>query len=342
MEAHGTGTTLGDPIEAQALLATYGQDRERPLLLGSLKSNIGHTQAASGVAGVIKTVMAMHHGELPRSLHIDKPSSHVDWSEGSVELLTKATRWPEADRPRRAGVSSFGISGTNAHVVLEQAPADESIAPEAGRRPGVVPWLVSGRTEAALDAQVERVKTLAGTTGLSPVDVGFSLATTRSAFEHRAVLLASADGDVTEAARGAAGNGRLAMLFSGQGSQRLGMGRELYERFSVFAEALEAVFAEFDESLREVMWGEDAGGVGADGSCSARVVRGRRGVVPSGRVVGCEAGLRRWPLHRRGGRGPCGGCAVAQGCRRAGVRAGPPDAGASHRRRHGRGPGDRG
>ncbi|KJY41174.1 hypothetical protein VR41_13755, partial [Streptomyces sp. NRRL B-1568] len=257
VEAHGTGTTLGDPIEAQALLATYGQDRERPLLLGSLKSNIGHTQAASGVAGVIKTVMAMHHGELPRSLHIDKPSSHVDWSEGSVELLTKATRWPEADRPRRAGVSSFGISGTNAHVVLEQAPADEDPAPEAGRRPGVVPWLVSGRTEAALGAQVERVKTLAGT-GLSPVDVGFSLATTRSAFEHRAVLLASADGDVTEAARGAAGNGRLAMLFSGQGSQRLGMGRELYERFSAFAEALDAVFAEFDESLREVMWGEDA------------------------------------------------------------------------------------
>ncbi|WP_188306817.1 type I polyketide synthase, partial [Streptomyces sp. CBMA123] len=251
VEAHGTGTTLGDPIEAQALLATYGQDRELPLFLGSVKSNLGHTQAAAGVAGVIKTVQAMRAGVLPKTLYVDAPSSHVDWSAGSVELLTEAREWPEAGRPRRAGVSSFGISGTNAHVIVEQAPAADRAA-AAGVAPGVgpvvVPWVVSGASEAALDAQ------LAGLAGLdgSPVDVGLSLAG-RSRFGHRAVLL-----DGAEVARGAAGERRLALLFSGQGSQRLGMGRELYERFAVFAEAFDAVCSEFDPALREVVWGADA------------------------------------------------------------------------------------
>ncbi|GAA3031221.1 hypothetical protein GCM10020000_05180 [Streptomyces olivoverticillatus] len=257
VEAHGTGTTLGDPIEAQALLATYGRDRERPLLLGSVKSNIGHTQAAAGVAGVIKMVMAMRHGTLPQTLHVSEPSTHVDWAAGEVALLTEPTPWPELDRPRRAGVSSFGISGTNAHVVLEQAPAAKATTPEPVVSLAVVPWLVSGRTETALQAQVERLRSFAtDTADHSPVDVGFSLATARSVFEHRSVLLASDQGVVEVADGFAAGHGRLAVLFSGQGSQRLGMGRELYERFPVFAQALDAVLAELDPQVRDVMWGD--------------------------------------------------------------------------------------
>ncbi|MGW0565477.1 type I polyketide synthase [Streptomyces sp. NPDC003016] len=268
VEAHGTGTTLGDPIEAGALLATYGQDREeqRPLWLGTVKSNIGHTQAAAGVAGVMKMVLALREGVLPQTLHVDAPSSHVDWSAGDVRLLTEPVPWPQGERVRRAGVSSFGISGTNAHVLLEQAPpaedADEP-APAPELTPRTVPWPVSGRGEAALDAQLEQVRALAEVPGHDPLGIGFSLATTRSAFEHRAVLLASAneDGALVEAARGVSGKGAVAVLFSGQGSQRIGMGRELHARFPVFAEALDDVLElldkELDRPLREVMWGTD-------------------------------------------------------------------------------------
>ncbi|WP_254407469.1 type I polyketide synthase [Streptomyces sp. GMY02] len=278
VEAHGTGTPLGDPIEAQALLATYGQDRDadRPLLLGSVKSNIGHTQAAAGAAGLVKMVMALRHGTLPRTLHLTEPSTHVDWSAGAVELLADTTAWPETGRARRAGVSSFGISGTNAHVVLEQGPTETASGsgPATVARdgaPGAVPWLVSAKSEAALDGQIARIREFAedgsgnghgnGYAPALPVDIGFSLATSRSLFEHRAVLLATDDG-VPEIARGLAAERPTAVLFSGQGSQRLGMGRELYGRFPVFAEALDSVLVLLDGELgrpvRDVIWGGDA------------------------------------------------------------------------------------
>ncbi|MGW2162303.1 beta-ketoacyl synthase N-terminal-like domain-containing protein, partial [Nonomuraea sp. NPDC001699] len=204
VDGHGTGTVLGDPIEAQALLATYGQDRERPLLLGSIKSNIGHSQAAAGVAGVIKMVMAMQRGILPRTLHVDAPTSHVDWSSGAVELLTEARPWPQVDRPWRAGVSSFGISGTNAHVILEQGPVvEEPVGTAGGAGPhGTVPWVVSAKSEEALRAQAGRL--LAHVDGLRPVDVGYSLAMTRSMFEHRAVVVG---GDLRAVASGEPGVG---------------------------------------------------------------------------------------------------------------------------------------
>nr|WP_323183774.1 SDR family NAD(P)-dependent oxidoreductase [Streptomyces canus] len=277
VEAHGTGTRLGDPIEAQALLATYGQDRpaERPVLLGSVKSNIGHTQAASGVAGVIKMVLAMRHGVLPRTLHVDEPSSQVDWSAGAVELLTEQTDWPRTGRPRRAGVSSFGISGTNAHVVLEQAPAapgtpETPVAP----RTGLVPWVVSGRTDEALRGQAQRLLSWARRREAVDVSgVGAALAGTRTGFEHRAVVLgadldeltaglaALAQGEpAARLVRGSVGatDGRVAVLCTGQGAQRIGMGHQLYVAFQVFAEAFDVACGELEQwvdfSVRQMVF----------------------------------------------------------------------------------------
>ncbi|WP_455753787.1 type I polyketide synthase, partial [Streptomyces koyangensis] len=266
VEAHGTGTTLGDPIEAQALLATYGQERPRadqPLLLGSIKANIGHSQAAAGVAGVIKMVEAMRHGRVPKTLHVDAPTPQVDWDAGNVRLLTEATPWPEADRPRRAAVSSFGVSGTNAHVILEEAPAEDAAAvrerqveaPASVLSAGVPAWVVSGRTAVALAGQAGRLREyVAGRPELPVRDVAWSLATGRSVFEHRAVVLGGeraellaglasvakgqpAAGVVTgEVAPGVAGG--TAFVFPGQGSQWVGMGRELAESSPVFAARL--------------------------------------------------------------------------------------------------------
>ncbi|MDH2430900.1 SDR family NAD(P)-dependent oxidoreductase, partial [Sphaerisporangium sp. TRM90804] len=281
VEAHGTGTTLGDPIEAQALLATYGQGRgdDRPLWLGSIKSNMGHTQAAAGVAGVIKMVMAMRHGVLPRTLHVDAPSPQVDWSEGAVELLTEVRDWPVEGRPRRAGVSSFGISGTNAHVIVEQAPESSAVAvavavagspgaPDTASAPvartlahvgaetpaaslPVIPWVLSGKTAEALRAQAGRllahVQTAESGAGhaAGALNVGYSLVTGRAMWTHRAVVvgadreellaaLAALSQDGTGVATGTAARpGKLGVLFTGQGAQRLGMGRELYEGFPV-------------------------------------------------------------------------------------------------------------
>ncbi|MFE0486088.1 SDR family NAD(P)-dependent oxidoreductase, partial [Streptomyces tendae] len=286
VEGHGTGTTLGDPIEAKALLETYGQERpeDRPLWLGSIKSNIGHAQAAAGVGGIIKMVMAMRHGRMPRTLHVDQPSTHIDWSAGNVRLLTEAVEWPEGDHPRRAGISSFGVSGTNAHIILEQAPVlaaaeaetAEADSPASAVQAGPLLWSVSGRSADSLRAQAERLHAYVdGDGSLSPVDVGFSLVSSRAALERRAVVvgrdraeLLAALGSVAAGEpaagvqQGVVSDGLTAVLFTGQGSQRLGMGRELYEAFPVFASAFDAVCERLDvllgRSLREVVWGADA------------------------------------------------------------------------------------
>ncbi|ARF77490.1 polyketide synthase [Kitasatospora albolonga] len=277
VEAHGTGTRLGDPIEAQALLATYGQDRpvDRPVWIGSLKSNIGHTQAAAGVGGVIKSVLAMRHGVMPKTLHVDGPTPEVDWSAGAGQLLTESRTWDDAGRPRRAGVSSFGISGTNAHVILEAVPAE---APPAGAvedasRPGAVVWPVSARGAEALRAQAGALAArVLAEPGLDVADVGYSLAVGRASFEHRAVVVggdrsellrgvkALAEGPSAAVSGGGVVSGRSVVVFPGQGSQWVGMAAELLRESEVFAgrmgECERALAPYVDWSLGEALGSE--------------------------------------------------------------------------------------
>ncbi|MCC9312087.1 SDR family NAD(P)-dependent oxidoreductase [Kitasatospora sp. RB6PN24] len=304
VEAHGTGTPLGDPIEAQALLATYGQERggNGPLWLGSVKSNIGHTQAAAGVAGVIKMVMALQHRELPATLHAAERSPHIDWSAGEVELLTEAVPWSAENRVRRAGISSFGMSGTNAHLILEEAPAEDPAAAEGLDEPvdeaqvksaavvegAPAAWLVSGRSAQGLAAQAGRLRDwVVARPELAPGDVAWSLAATRSVFEHRAVvvggereqLVSGLEGLAAGASAGSVVSGmartgsRTAFVFAGQGAQWVGMGRELVRSSPVFAARL----AECERALApHVPWslGEVIAGVpGAPGLDSADVVQ---------------------------------------------------------------------
>ncbi len=248
IEGHGTGTALGDPIEAQALLATYGQDREIPAYLGSVKSNIGHTQFAAGVAGVIKSVLALRAGVIPASLHVGQPSAQVEWSAGAVEVVTERRAWPETGRVRRAGVSSFGISGTNAHVILEGV--EEAVVSEPADVAWPVPLVVSGRDPAAVRAQLRRLEDFLDAHPDVPLaDVGWSLVSTRARLEHGAVLA----GDRSVSSDNAV-EGGLAWMFTGQGAQRPGMGAQLYENFPAFAAAWDEIVAHWPgEVLAE--WG---------------------------------------------------------------------------------------
>ncbi|WP_399080244.1 SDR family NAD(P)-dependent oxidoreductase [Streptomyces zaehneri] len=292
VEGHGTGTVLGDPIEAQALIATYGQDRpeDRPLWLGSLKSNIGHTQAAAGVAGVIKMVEALRHGVMPPTLHVDAPSAKVDWTAGAVELLTESREWPDTGRPRRAGVSSFGVSGTNAHLILEQAPQEQPVTPvesvpesmvDVGD--GVVPLVVSAASAASLVGQAGRLASFVESgEKVSLPDVAAALVAQRAVLSERAVVVAGSRGEalaglgalargeshpgvVTGGLSSAAVAGRTVLVFPGQGSQWVGMGRELLDSSPVFAERVAecavALGRWVDWSLVDVLRGDVGAGL---------------------------------------------------------------------------------
>jgi acyl transferase domain-containing protein/NADPH:quinone reductase-like Zn-dependent oxidoreductase/acyl carrier protein len=277
VEAHGTGTRIGDPIEAEALQATYGGAHSvaRPLLVGSVKSNIGHTQYAAGVAGVIKIVESMKYGVVPATLHLDSPTPQVDWSPGTIQVAGSACPWPDQiGRPRRAGVSSFGLSGTNAHLILEQVSPEVSAATSTRKRLPATPWVVSAKSESALAAQAaELARFVEQHSELDPHDVAYSLVTTRALFDHRAVVVGadrdellsglaaiSSHAPAPNVVTGkAATTGGIVFVFPGQGSQWTGMAVELLDSAPAFADEMrrcDAEFAEFvDWSLLDAVRG---------------------------------------------------------------------------------------
>ncbi|MER7187894.1 acyltransferase domain-containing protein, partial [Streptomyces hyaluromycini] len=274
VEAHGTGTVLGDPIEAQALINTYGKDRdpERPLWLGSLKSNIGHTQAAAGMAGVVKTILALRNRTMPRTLHVDAPTPHVDWSAGTVQLLTEARAWEDPGRPRRAGVSAFGVSGTNAHVILEEAPQDSPEETPEAPTPAVVPWVLSAKSPTALTDMARRLLDHVDThPELTPVQIAGSLLN-RARLDHRAVITGTNHTELLDGLNALANhtphptlitgdgqpdNGKLVFVYPGQGTQWAGMGTQLLDTSPVFAQAIaaceQALNPHVDWSLTDVI-----------------------------------------------------------------------------------------
>ncbi|MGV0771746.1 SDR family NAD(P)-dependent oxidoreductase [Mycobacterium syngnathidarum] len=291
VEAHGTGTALGDPIEAGALLATYGQAHttDQPLYLGSIKSNIGHTAAAAGVAGIIKMTMALKHKLLPQTLHIQTPSPHVDWTSGAIELLTNPQPWPQTDHPRRAAISAFGVSGTNAHLILEQPPEPETPNDEGqdtttqsddNAPQPVTLWPISAKTPSALRNQIARLHRFAtDNPEIDLADIGLSLATTRSHFSHRTVVYGPArehliaamhsvlerqpQTNTAHAVIPAAKPAKLAVVYSGQGTQYTGMCKELYQDFPCYARAFDEVCSALDAHLsietplRDIVLNED-------------------------------------------------------------------------------------
>ena len=354
VEAHGTGTRLGDPIEAEALLAAYGRDRSprRPLWLGSVKSNIGHTQAAAGMAGLLKMTMAFQHGVLPRTLHVDEPSPHIDWSRGGVSLLTEQRDWPRTGSPRRAGVSSFGISGTNVHVIVEEPamPARTPASPAGSTAP--LPFLLSAKNADALREQAVRLLVfLDGPAEPSPADLGFSLLATRAAHDERAVVVAADLGQLRDGLnalaedrpaagliRGTAGSmprGKTAFLFTGQGAQRRGMGEQLYQTYPVFARALDEICDRLDPRLKTVIFTDpgdelDQTQFAQTGLFALEValfrLYERWGLTPD-YLIGHSIGETR--------RRPCRRSPVAGGCLHPGRRALPAHAGAPAPRRDG-------
>ncbi|ETZ64034.1 beta-ketoacyl synthase, C-terminal domain protein, partial [Mycobacterium sp. MAC_011194_8550] len=276
VEAHGTGTRVGDAVEIQALGRIFAERSHHPVSVGSVKTNIGHAASAAGIAGLLKAVLSIEHAAIPPSLHFERPDPDIDLNRLGLRVNTALAPWPDRGGPRRAGVSSFGMGGTNAHVIVEQDAAQPNPTPASAPADVALPWVVSARSAEALAGQARRLLDhVTADAQASPLDVGWSLVSTRAVFEHRAVVvgcergvlatglagLASGRPDAATVVGRARSTGKTVLVFPGQGSQMLGMGRQLYERFVVFARAFDEAVAVVDEHsrlpVREVMWGAD-------------------------------------------------------------------------------------